>query len=132
MFENYHDGEDPKAVANLLEGRRIVSVNENTETLTLDNGQVLEVHPNGGCGGCPSGYFWLNDLAEFDNIITRAEVRSGEAEPDEYGDADEILSIYVYAEGIAPKRVIEVQGNVGNGYYGRGFEIEVRNPKAEA
>lgn len=126
MFENYYDGEDPKVVNRFLQGRKIIEVDQHEETLTLDNGQVLKVHPNSGCGGCPNGHFWLNELSDCDNIITRAEVRDSEAEPDEWGDSDEIISIYVYAEGLAPKKVIEVQGNIGNGYYGRGFEIEVR------
>lgn len=125
-WDNCIDGENGEAVTNILHGRRIVAVDEGEETLTLDDGTILQVWPNGGCGGCPSGHYWLNDLAECDNIITRAEVRTRDEPAGDY-HADEVISIYVYAEGIAPKAVIEVQGSEGNGYYGRGFEIEVKH-----
>lgn len=124
-WDNEIDGEDADKVSEVLVGRRIVAADEGEATLTLDNGDVLRVLPNEGCGGCSSGWFALSSLADCDNVITRVECQDGETAPDEWGCADEVLSIFVFAEGMSPKMVIEVTGSEGNGYYGRGFDIEV-------
>lgn len=118
----YLDGEDAEDVASILFGRRIVAVDESTETLTLDNGDKLIVQPNNGGCICGAGDYELRSLAAFDNAITRVEVDSVELDgEDEWG---EVLSVFVYAEGASAK-VIEVEGDEGNGYYGRGFQIKV-------
>lgn len=135
MTQDIYDDEADKITALLL-GRRIVgagekdiqgttlfgrSYTERVAYLLLDDGAELRIRPNEGCGGCTSGNYWINSVAAFDNAITAVE------HVNKYGlgeDDDETLTIVVYAEG-ASQEAISVSGSEGNGYYGRGFRVEV-------
>lgn len=118
----YIDGEDLEELSRLFVGRRIVSAD--VESLTLDDGTVLDIRANEGCGGCWSGWYELERLSSFDNVITG--VRLDFADGD---DHEEVVALFVYAEG-ASKEVVTVSGNEGSGYYGRGFRILASRPSA--
>src|SRR3954454_9508282 len=90
----------------LLIGHRVVEVekfDESVETsrynkwaegrMVLDNGTQIFVLPNAGCGGCSSGWYWLESLTKVDNIITRVEFA-------EEGDCESsnTYSIFVFAD----------------------------------
>lgn len=98
--------------------RKIIKATE--DTLTLDNGYVLEIIPNEGCGGCSNGWFEISELNTCENVITSVIV-------DEKIDGRdyETLSIFVFAED---RRItaLQVSGTEGNGYYGRGYRIQVK------
>lgn len=118
------DQTDENKIADLLIGRRIVNV-EN-DLLQLDDGTVLRVIPNEGCGGCSSGWYYLRQLNQVSNAITSVEFTCEEL-PNEYFMSDDTAyRIYVYADGIAGKQtLLSVEGNDGSGYYGTGYEINV-------
>lgn len=132
------NGEDHAAIEGILVGRRIVDARsqdvrtrwggvERFDVLELDDGTQLRVHPNEGCGWCTSGNYWVNQVAAFDNVITGVTLTK--EEHNEFGE--ETLRIHVYAEGVSAE-VISVSGDEGNGWYGRGFMIEVVRPRAKA
>lgn len=101
----------------LLLGRKVEHVKDNM--MVLDNGVVLKIRPNEGCGGCNSGWYDLDTLNRVDNAIT--DVRFEFHETDEYGGG--VYEIFVYAEN--EQLLMKVSGDDGNGYYGSGYRIEV-------
>lgn len=105
--------EDYIRLKDLLVGRTVVKATE--DHLTLDDGTLLEVQGNEGCGGCSSGWFEVTQLNTCDNIITNIA----------YEATDNQVSLFVYAEDDRIK-LIESNGDIGNGYYGSGFWIRVR------
>lgn len=44
----------------LLRGRYVTSIDDGT--ITLDDGTELYIHGNEGCGGCESGWYWLENV----------------------------------------------------------------------
>lgn len=115
----------------LLFGRKIVlaetvkpDANNNYAegVLVLDDGTALLVGGNEGCAGCPSGYYWLQDLNTVDNAITNVVL-------DEHftGKYEEngVYRIFVIAEDRNQHLVASFEGSDGNGYYGTGYWISV-------
>ena len=78
--------------------------------------------PNEGCGGCSSGWYSITELNECDNVITNVEFECEDID-DEYDDTS--YRIFVYAEDKRIK-ILQVDGTDGNGYYGTGYSIRVR------
>lgn len=129
MPANKHDYCDEDAIRALLIGRTVTKVGDNQ--LSLDNGTVLRIVPNEGCGGCYAGWYELSELNECPtNAIMAVEFE------DEAGVASDIVGgaddphtyrIFVLA---ADRRIklAEVTGDDGNGYYGTGYWIEVNAP----
>lgn len=133
---------DPDAIAALLTGRRIVAVEQGhferpgeytwgdaiTGKLTLDDGTVVLVAPNGGGCACSAGDYYLKSLATCDNVITSVRLA---CEPDpqqaESWEADQSYRIYVVADAVEINAV-RIDGNDGNGYYGTGYELIVVLP----
>ena len=112
-------------IRDLLLYRKIVKV-EN-DTLHLDNGVELEVCPNEGCGGCCSGWYELVELNGCDNAITNVEFSCDDIyDKDSYNDTS--YKIFVFAEDKRIK-VLQVDGTDGNGYYGSGYSIIVKEKK---
>lgn len=115
----------------LLFGRKIVSAkkiepaastNYAEGQLVLDDGTILLVGGNDGCGGCPSGEYWLTDLNTADNAITNVVVE--EEFTGKYDD-DGFYRIFVIAEDQNRHLVAAFEGSDGNGYYGSGYWISV-------
>lgn len=112
----------------LLFGRKIVLAEQHTPSadnnysegrLVLDDGTSLLVGGNEGCGGCPSGYYWLTDLNSVDNAISNVVVE------EEFADDDGVYRIFVIAEDKNQHLVAQFEGSDGNGYYGSGYWISV-------
>lgn len=118
-FMNINENETSK-ITQVLFGRKIVAVDIQTGKLTLDNGTVLEIIPNVGCGGCENGNYELEQLSVFNNRIMRAEVVVDER------DCDDTFELFVFSEDKSMS-VVAVTGT-DNGYYGRGFTIHVIIP----
>lgn len=95
--------------------------------LTLDDGTVLWVAPNEGCGGCTSGRYGLTSLGAVDNVITAVRVAQTEHPDDPEDDGKHSYRIYVVADAEAIN-VLQVDGDDGNGYYGTGYELIVVAP----
>ncbi len=112
--------EDNEKIKSILVGRKIVSANGNT--LTLDNGTKLIVSPNDGGCSCGAGDYYLENINKFDNVITDAEVKI--ISLDNYDD-EKFYQLFVYSGGISTS-VADVHGGDGNGYYGTGFTLIVK------
>lgn len=124
--EIVYDETNHEQVAELLTGRRVVKVSDNT--LRLDDGRELEFVGNDGGCACGSGDYELTALNEVDNVITRVEfvdapddeTHSGEYENGRY-------QIFVFADN-QRLNLATFEGTDGNGYYGTGYQITVRPP----
>lgn len=106
-------------IKELLLYRKVVKVEDST--MTLDNGVELEVYPNKGCGGCNAGWYDVIELNTVDNAITDVEFICDEL--DDYSEYS--YKIFVYAEDKKFK-LLQVDGDDGNGYYGTGYSIVVK------
>ena len=108
---------DEDEISELLMGHSVEVVGD---TLQLDNGTVLEIIPNEGCGGCGNGWFGVDELNGSINAIMNVVFEDGNE-----GEYDKLtFSIFVYAENERIK-LLEVSGH-DNGYYGVGYWIQVK------
>lgn len=94
--------------------------------LTCDDGTIIEVATNEGCGGCGNGWSSFDDLKKLEdnnNVITNIKVEYSKIC---YGD-DEFKMFVYYADGT----INELKGDdgYGNGYYGGGFYITIKDIK---
>lgn len=117
----YHS--DIEGLKGVFVGRRITGVVN--DCLYLDNGTVLEVVPNEGGCICGVGDYELTSLATCDNVITNVSVETEGDGSDSY-EPDTTYRLFVYAEN-TKIAAATVEGNDGNGYYGTGFTIVVRD-----
>ena len=118
MSKHYAHSDDynfEQKMKELLLYRRVVKVEGSAQdaALTLDNGTVLSVEGNRGCGGCGNGWYYLNALNECNNAITNVEV----------SDDGETYHLFVYAEDNRIN-LLEYEG-YDNGYYGQGYDVYV-------
>lgn len=118
---------DVEKIRALLVGHKVEKVAE--DHLMLDDGTVLRLEGHDGGCSCGAGDYFLKELNGCDNVITNVEF---EEKPggEEYGTYEGVYKIFVFAED---KRLLaSFEGSDGNGYYGTGFNIAVRYPKAVA
>lgn len=114
---------DEKEIKELLIGRKVKVDGDN---LILDNGIILEVIANEGCGGCSSGWYSITKLNEVDNAITNVEFECDSIEASKENDySDTSYKIFVFCEDTRIN-LLQVDGSDGNGYYGTGYEIVVK------
>lgn len=123
MNELYFDEEEK--IKELLMYRKIVKVDE--DTLYLDNGVELQVLLNEGCGGCSNGWYGIEELNGCDNAITDVEFECERINPDDDWSEEYSYKIFVFAEDTKIK-IVQVDGDDGNGYYGTGYSIRVKLP----
>lgn len=138
--------EDQEAITNLLVGRRVTKIDE--DHILLDDGTLIKaIGADGGCG-CNAGCYDLQVLNGVDNVITRVEfdyhptgddeVAWGsekaltEAQKCEHGPQEDEYAghyrIFVFADN-EKINLMQFDGTDGNGYYGTGFEILIRDPR---
>ena len=117
---------EKEKIKDLLMFRKVVEVKD--DTLILDNGTELQILPNEGCGGCSAGWYSLIELNECDNVITNVEFECDDDTVDEYDGTS--YKIFVYAENQKLK-LLQVDGDDGNGYYGTGYSIVVKIKESE-
>lgn len=117
-----------KEIEELLLGHKVTV--DDYDNLVLDNGVVLQINPNIGCGGCESGNYYLEHISSVNNAITNVEFVN-EHEDSEYDDFDaeyyQHYKIFVIADGMTTE-LLDVYGTDGNGYYGTGYTIDVYLP----
>ena len=131
--------EDRTEITGLLMGRKVTKVDG--EHLLLDDGTVIKaIGHDGGCG-CSAGCYDLSVLNGVDNIITRVEYDyqpSGDWEKPERGtphpddpedDWTGYYRVFVFADN-QQINLMQFDGTDGNGYYGTGFEILVREARS--
>ncbi len=115
-YVNHYEQEE---IRNLLLGRTVAKIHD--DALSLDNGLILKIHPNEGCGGCSSGWYDISELNECPiNAIMNVEF----TEEEQNGYDDYVYKIFVLAEDQRIK-LLEIGGSDGNGYYGTGYWIEI-------
>lgn len=117
---------DTAKITELLVGHKVTKVAD--DKLTLDDGTVLTIYPNEGCGGCTSGDYGITELNGCDNIITSVSVTSEDKKADY--EIETIYRIFVYAEN-KQINLLTVEGTDGNGYYGTGYAINVLRPTVD-
>lgn len=110
-----------KEIEELLLGHKVTV--DDYDNLVLDNGVVLQINPNIGCGACESGNYYLEHISSVNNAITNVEFVE-EFEDDCYY---EHYRIFVIADGMKTE-LLDVYGTDGNGYYGTGYTIDVYIP----
>lgn len=113
--------QNEKEIEELLIGHKVTV--DDYDNLILDNGIMLQINPNIGCGGCESGNYYLEHIASVNNAITNVEFVE-EFEDDCYY---EHYKIFVIADGMTTE-LLDVYGTDGNGYYGTGYTIDVYIP----
>lgn len=90
-----------KEIEELLLGHKVTA--DDYDKLILDNGVVLQINPNIGCGGCESGNYYLEHISSVNNAITNVEFVN-EHEDSEYDDFDaeyyQHYKIFVIADGM--------------------------------
>lgn len=96
----------------------------------LDDGTILYLAGNDGCGGCPSGEYYLTKLNDLPlNGITNVEVRVDDSNTDKYGEGPMTYSIFVLAMDGKTVELASFEGDDGNGYYGTGFWFTIVAPE---
>ena len=123
---NYFYETDEEDIKQLLIGRKVEKINY--KSLQLDNGQILEIIPNEGCC-CGSGCYDIEELNGCENVITNVELVDDLISEDSWGTKHS-YKIFVYAENKKIK-LLQVDGDDGNGYYGTGYEIVVKEINKE-
>lgn len=129
---------ETERITELLMGRRVEKVDD--EHLVLDNGTVIKaIGHDGGCG-CSAGCYDLSVLNGVDNVITKVEFDYAPAGDDEdprkSGHPDDprdewtgYYRVFVFADN-KQINLMQFDGSDGNGYYGTGFSILVREATA--
>ena len=107
----------------LLRGRYVTSIEGGI--ITLDDGTELHIYGNEGCGGCSSGWYWLEET--FKQGTRKARIMSAYVAYDE-DDTDEeapsVYTIFVMVDGNPTQLPLAtVRGDNGNGHYGTGFTL---------
>ena len=113
-----------EVVKELLIGHSVKKVNE--KTLELDNGVQLEFEGNEGCC-CGAGCYYIEELNDCNNVITNVEFDEENIidDEDDYWNTSYSYKIFVYAENTRIK-LLQCDGDDGNGYYGTGYHIKVK------
>jgi hypothetical protein len=114
--------EDELEIKQCLLGRSVKVIDD--DKLQLDNGLILHIIPNQGCAGCASGNYHIEELNECPNVITNVETVCDYLTS---GEDERSYKIFVLAENKRIK-LLQVDGDTGNGYYGSGYEIIVKAP----
>ena len=127
-MRKYLEHYEEEAIKELLMYRKIVKVDK--DTLYLDNGVELKVLPNEGCGGCGNGWYGIEEINGCDNVITNVEFECDRINPDDRWSKEYSYKIFVYAEDTKIK-IVQVDGDDGNGYYGTGYSIRVKMPDSK-
>ena len=132
MYFEHKDGKD----FSFLIGKSIIKVEEtyledeygykvDGYILICKDGTIIEIGTNEGCGGCSNGWSSFKDLKKLEennNVITNIEVKYTE---DGYNDK---FTMFVYYED---NKINQLHGDdgYGNGYYGGGFYITIKEIK---
>lgn len=115
--------------ARILQGRYVTEIDEEFDTITLDDGTVLQVEGNEGCGWCRSGWYDLVNVYKQGNSHARimsAHVACDidEENNDEGAVEPHVYTLFVMVDGnpeFLP--LATIRGDDGAGGYGTGFRI---------
>ena len=93
--------------------------------LTCKDGTIIEIATNEGCGNGWSSFEDLKKLEENNNVITNVEIKYR----NKYDEDDE-FTMFIYYED---NTINQIKGDdgYGNGYYGGGFYVSIKNVEKE-
>ena len=111
--------DEEQKIEELLLYRKIVKVEG--ETLFLDNGIELKIKGNEGCC-CGAGWYKVTELNTCENAITNVEFVEDNDTKDDYDETSYKIFVLAADERI---KILQVDGDDGNGYYGTGYTIYV-------
>lgn len=80
LIEHYAPSSD---FARFLQGRYVTEIDDEFDTITLDDGTVLEVEGNEGCGWCRSGWYDLVNV--YKQGSSNARIMSAHSTPKSSG-----------------------------------------------
>jgi len=118
---------DEERIKELLIGHSVKKID--SKTLELDNGVQLEFEGNDGCC-CGAGCYDIEQLNECNNIITNVEFEESCLNEEDFWASEYRYEIFVYAEDTKIK-LLQCDGDDGNGYYGTGYHIKVKMKEKE-
>lgn len=127
----------PEEYAKILRGRYITDITLTSmdndgyalaATLTLDNGDVLTLEANEGCGGCANGWYHITRAYYRGNKTARIMNAHVEYSQDNnYADGWEVYTIFVMIDGNQTQLPLTIlRGDDGPGAYGTGFTLTAR------
>lgn len=141
-FDAHFDEDDKDKIRALLLGRRVTAVmppaggeREGADAghLLLDDGTVLKLFGNDGGCACSAGCYSLTHLEGVDNAITAVEFEDlpddSYRDGDDFSDSKGVYRIFVFADN-QQVNLAEFEGSDGDGFYGTGYHILVRYPRA--
>ncbi len=102
--------------------------NVNGYILTCKDGTIIEIATNAGCGGCANGWSSFEDLKKLEennNVITNVKT-----EYSKDGWYDDEFTMFIYYEDNTINQ-IEGDDGYGNGYYGGGFYVTIKDVGCE-
>lgn len=121
-----YNEQDKDEIAGLLLGQRVEKVSE--DRLVLANGTELTFVGNDGGCSCGAGDYQLTTLNGVDNVITSVEFEDNPTDDSGHEDEEGWYKIFVFA-GHERINLATFEGSDGNGWYGTGYQIHVRQPE---
>lgn len=96
----------------------------NIYVLTCNDGTIIKVKENEGCGGCSNGWSSINlkKLEKNHNVITNVKC--------EYNKNDgDLFKLFIFYQD--NQLTIKGDDGYGNGYYGGGFYVTIKEVKGD-
>lgn len=126
LIEHYAPSSD---FARVLQGRYVTEIDDEFDTITLDDGTILQVEGNEGCGWCRSGWYDLINVYKQGNSNARIMSAHVAYDIDEENDDEGAVDPHVYTlfvmvdgnPGFLP--LATIRGDDGAGGYGTGFRV---------
>lgn len=116
-----YDMTNDDLTAQLL-GKRVTAIDDDNNTITLDDGTVLELEDSSDC--CAGFEAALKTIDLTDNAITAIRL-DGEETPGE-GEGKWTLTVLSVDKEVC---AIEIQGDASNGYYCHSIDLKVTRPE---
>lgn len=102
-----------------LIGKRLAHISD--EKIITTDGFEIEIETNEGCGGCWSG--WSSVDFDLQNANLDAAIMNATVETTKYSDK---YVLFIYMADNSTMRY-DLNEGWGNGYYGGGFYLTVKN-----
>lgn len=126
LIEHYASSSD---FARILRGRYVTEIDDEFDTITLDDGTILEVEGNEGCGWCRSGWYDLINVYKQGDSHARIMSAHVACDIDEENNDEGAVDPHVYTlfvmvdgnPGFLP--LATIRGDDGAGGYGTGFRV---------
>lgn len=116
---------EPEDIAKVLIGRRVVRIDEDAATLTLDNGTKVVLEDGGDC--CAWFSAAIKEIDLDDNLVTGYRVEDIITEDEGDGEFKYVMHVLSNNKNLAD---ITIEGYPGSGYYGSSINMIVKEIQA--